>query len=278
MAICGPPLALRAMRSKSAKMSFAELPNARAALERRHEAGLLKGTGPAAMLFARSILAVIAQGIAAAILSLRGSATPWRDAAAWFPVYALLIDAGCLLLLSLLMRREGARLVDLLGFDRRRLGHDLGLALLLIVPSLVFILGGIAAASLLVYGSPEPPGIFTPLPLSAALYAAFVFPLIWGFTEQMTYNGYLAPRIQVIAGGTAVAVALVAFSWSFQHVVMPVMFDPAYMLYRMISPIPFSIFIILVYLRMRRLVPLAIVHALLDGASAFAGTLWPLLH
>jgi hypothetical protein len=50
----------------------------------------------------------------------------------------------------------------------------------------------------------------------------------------------------------------VAFSWSFQHVVMPVTFDPAYMLWRMISPIPFSVFIILMYLRIRRLVPFAI--------------------
>ena len=30
-------------------------------------------------------------------------------------------------------------------------------------------------------------------------------------------------------------------------VVMPVTFDPAYMLYRMISPIPFSVFIILMF-------------------------------
>lgn len=103
-----------------------------------------------------------------------------------------------------------------------------------------------------------------------------VFPLIWGFTEQMTYNGYLAPRIQALSG-TALAVALVAFSWSFQHVVMPVTFDPSYMLYRMLSPIPFTIFVVLLYFRVRRLVPFAVAHWLMDGAASFAGSLWPLL-
>ena len=59
--------------------------------------------------------------------------------------------------------------------------------------------------------------------------------------------------------------------------VMPVTFDPDYMLYRMISPIPFSVFIILVNLRVRRLMPFAIAHWLMDGVDAFADSLWPLL-
>lgn len=259
-------------------MSPVAFPNARGVLERRREAGSLNWTGPATMLFARSAFAIVAQGIVAAMLTLRGSAAPWRDAAPWFPVYATSIDAGCLALLWILMRREGAKLLDLLSFDRKRWARDVIKGVVLIAPSLVFILGGIAAASLLVYGSPKPPDFFRPLPLAASLYAAFVFPLIWGFTEQMTYNGYLAPRIQVVSGSTAITVALVAFSWSFQHVVMPLTFDPAYMLYRMISPLPFSIFIVLVYLRTRRLLPLAIAHWLMDGADAFAGSLWPWLH
>ena len=255
------------------------LPNSRVALEWRHAAGALTWLGPASMLFARSIFAVAAQAIIAAVLALQGSTEPWRDAARWFPVYATLIDVGCLALLWILMRREGARLFDLIGFDRARLGRDALYALLLTIPSLMFILGGIAVASLFVYGSPEPPAsIFSPLPFPAALYAALVFPLIWGCTEQMTYNGYVAPRIQAVSGRTAVAVALVAFSWSFQHVVMPVRFDPDYMLYRMISPIPFSVFIILMYLHFRRLMPFAIAHWLMDGVDAFAGSLWPLLH
>jgi hypothetical protein len=253
-------------------------PNSRAALERRYAAGALAWAGPAWMLFARLIFAVAAWAVVAALLAMQGATDAWRQAGRWFPVYATLIDAGCLVLLSILVRREGARLFDLIGFDRARLGRDALYGLLLIVPSLVLILGGIAGASLVAYGSPQPPAdIFTSLPLPAALYAALVFPWIWGFTEEMTYNGYLAPRIEVVSGRTAFAVALVAFSWSFQHAVMPVTFDPAWMLYRALAPLPFSVFIVLMYLRVRRLVPFAIAHGLMDGADAFAGSLWPLL-
>ena len=73
------------------------------------------------------------------------------------------------------------------------------------------------------------------------------------------------------------AVALVAFSWSFQHAVMPVRFDADYALYRMLSPIPFSVFVILAYFRLRRLLPFVIAHWLMDGASVFAESLLPLL-
>ena len=257
-------------------MASAELPNAPAALRGRRDAGALTWAGPATLLFARSIFAVLAYAIAVALLSLQRAPAPWRDAALWFPIYATLIDAGCLALLWLLMRREGARLIDLLSFDRTRLVRDILFGLALIAPSLVFILGGVAAASFIVYGSPAAPFAFEPLPLPAALYAVIVFPLLWGFTEQMTYNGYLAPRIEVL-GGTALAVALVAFAWSFQHAVMPVRFDADYMLYRALASIPSSIFFILVYLRIRRIAPLAIAHWLMDGASVFASALWPLL-
>jgi hypothetical protein len=61
--------------------------------------------------------------------------------------------------------------------------------------------------------------------LPAAPYGVLVWPFIWGLTEQMTYNGYLMPHFQVLCRSTSLAVALVAFAWSFQHVVMPLTFD-----------------------------------------------------
>ena len=70
---------------------------------------------------------------------------------------------------------------------------------------------------------------------------------------------------------------MVALVWSAQHAVMPLTFDADFMLYRLLSPLPFSTFIILVWLRLRRIVPLAIAHALMDGASAYLTTLRPLL-
>ncbi|HLO20350.1 MAG TPA: CPBP family glutamic-type intramembrane protease [Sphingomicrobium sp.] len=229
------------------------------------------------MLFARPVLAVVAQGLVATIYAARGSLHPWRAATPWLPVYGSLIDAGCLGLLWWLTRREEIHLRDLIGFDRRRLGKDVLLGLALIVPSLLFILAGNFTSNFLVYGRLGMPQIFEPLPLWAALYGVIVFPLLWGITEQTTYNGYVLPRLQILFGSTGLAVAAVALVWSFQHALMPLTFDPKFMLYRLLSPLPFSIFITLVYLRLRRIVPLATAHWLMDGSDAFAGSLLPLL-
>jgi hypothetical protein len=251
--------------------------NCRAAIIERRMAGALTWSGPVLMLFARSALAVAAQGVVAAMYATHGSPTPWRDAGAWLPVYGTVIDAGCLCLLWRLAQREGITLLDLAGFGRKRLGRDFLLGLALVPPSPLFIFGGNFTASLLVYGNLDAPQIFEPLPLLPALYAVLIFPLVWGVTEQITYNGYLLSRFQALSGSTGFAVAIVAFSWSFQHVVLPLTFDPNFMLYRLLSPIAHSTFITLVYLRVRRIVPLATAHWLMDGAAAFIGNLWPLL-
>jgi hypothetical protein len=252
-------------------------PNSREALLRRLDAETLTWHGPALMLFARAACAVGAQALVAAVFALRSSPTPWHDAEPWLPVYGTLIDAGCLGLLWRLKRREGIRLFDLVGFERSRLARDALLGLALVPACLVFILGGVYAAGWVLYGTLTPPYLFGPLPLPAALYGVLIFPLIWGLTEQMTYNGYLVARLQVLCRSTSLAVAIVAFAWSLQHSFMPLTFDARFMAFRLLSSVPQSVFVTLLYLRLRRLVPLAIAHALMDGASVLIGVLLPLL-
>ena len=251
--------------------------NARVTLNRRRHATMPTWRGPALMLFARAFFAVVAQALVAIVFALKSSPTPWRDAAAWLPVYGTLIDAGCLALLWRLMRREGLGLLDLVGFERTRLGRDALFGFVLVPVSLVFIFAGVYAAGWLVYGTLEPPYLYEALPLPAALYGVLVWPFLWGLTEQMTYNGYLAPRFQVLCRSTVLAVAIVAFAWSFQHVVMPLLFDAKFMAFRLLSAVPNTVFQTVLYLRVRRLIPFAIAHALMDGAGVLVGVLLPLL-
>lgn len=248
------------------RISFMD-PNSYEALLRRRKAGTLNWRGPALMLFARAVLAVGAQAVVAAIFVLRASPTPWHDAEPLITVYGTLIDAGCLAFLWWLTRREGIRLFDLVGFERTRLVRDVLLGFSLIPVSLVFILGGSYAAGWLLYGTPSQPVFSKPLPLPAAVYGVLVFPVIWGLTEQMTYNGYLLPRFQVLSRSTIVAIAVVAFAWSLQHAFMPLTFDPKFMAFRVLASVPNSVLFTLLYLRLRRVIPLAIAHALLDSLT-----------
>jgi hypothetical protein len=238
---------------------------------------MLTWRGPALMLLARAACAVAAQGVVAAIFALRASPTPWHDAEPWLPVYGTLIDAGCLALLWRLTRREGMRLFDLVGFERARLGRDTLLGFALVPASLVFILGGTSGVGWLLYGTLSPPFLFGSLPWPAALYGVLVFPFIWGLTEQMTYNGYLASRFQVLGRSTSLAIVVVAFAWSLQHAFMPLTFDPKFMAFRLLSSVPNTVFQAFLYLRLRRLLPFVFAHALMDGASVFVGVLLPLL-
>ena len=242
-------------------------PNSHEALIRRREAGTLTWRGPALMLFARAAFGVGAQAVVAAVFALRASPTPWHDAEPWLPVYGTLIDAGCLVLLWRLTRREGIDLFDLVGFERARLARDTLLGLALIPVSLVFIFGGVYAAGWLVYGTLTQPYFLGGLPLAAALYGVLIWPFVWGLTEQMTYNGYLVPRFQILCRNTSVAIAVVAFVWSMQHAFMPLTFDAKFMAYRLLASVPSSVFETVLYLRLRRVVPLAIAHALMDGST-----------
>lgn len=161
--------------------------------------------------------------------------------------------------------------------SRTRLVRDALLGLALIPASLVFILGGNYAAGWLLCGTLTPAYFFGPLPLPAALYGVLVWPFPWGLTEQTTHHGYLAPRLQVLCRSTSLAILVVAFAWSAQHAFMPLTFDAKFMAFRLLSPIPFAVFATLLYLRFRRLVPLAIAHAPMDGASVLIGVLRPAL-
>jgi hypothetical protein len=70
---------------------------------------------------------------------------------------------------------------------------------------------------------------------------------------------------------------IVACEWSLQHSFMPLTIDAKYMAFRFLSSIPNSVFQTFLYLRFRRLLPLAISHAVMDGASVVIGVLLPAL-
>lgn len=146
-------------------------------------------------------------------------------------MYGTLIDAGCLVLLWRLTRREGIGLFDLAGFERARIVRDALLGFALIPLSLVFILGGTYAAGGTVYGALTPPYLLVGRPAIAGCS-------LW---LLVTYNGYLLPGFQVLCRSTSVAIAVVAFARSLQHVFMPLTFHAKFMTVRLLVSVPFPV-------------------------------------
>jgi hypothetical protein len=238
------------------------------AIQSRLAKGRIPRYGPILMLFARSTFILLAQGITFLLLrqlNVQNSDVAIRN---WFSVYGTLADFGCLGLMIWLTRREGIRLLDLIGFVKSKLKTDilLGLGIFIIIfPVTIFGFGRLAM--LIAYGSlnpvfPEYTFIRT-LPLLAVLYSRILWWPLWSLTEELTYNGYALPRLVAMTKSPWVSVAIVSFFYSIQHSFHSLA-NFQYGFYMFLLFIPLTVALELIYLRVRRLVPLIIGHWLMD--------------
>jgi membrane protease YdiL (CAAX protease family) len=229
------------------------------------------------MVFARLVLALLAQAVVAGLFALRGHVTPWQAAAPWWTVYGTAIDVGCLLLLAWLARREGMRLVALIGPTRQRVWRALLVGLGILVLLIAMGMLGDMVFAPLIYGADEAPAPMGPLPLWGALYSVLVWPLVWGIAEETTYQGYALPRLEVLSGRAWLAVAIVSLGWAVQHCALPLLPDWRWALFRFASSLPFAIALPIIYLRTRRLLPIIVAHWIADALSALLLLVLPLI-
>ncbi len=253
-------------------MAAIPFPNSLESIQSRLARIRIPRYGPMLMLFSRSALILLAQGIT--YLLLKQFHVPNTEVALrnWWSVYGTLVDVGCLGLLVWLTRREGIRLLDLVGLVKSKLKTDipLGLAIFILVfPVTIFGLGRVAM--LIAFGTLNPvfpEGTFIrTLPLLAVLYSRLLWWPIWSATEEMTYNGYALPRLIAQTKSTWLAVAVVSFFFSLQHSFLALAtFRQG--LYMFLAFIPLTVAIELIYLRIKRLPPLIVAHWLMDLTSA----------
>ena len=247
--------------------------NSKEQIQSRFALGQIGWAGPLILVAGRTILIVLAQAIFALVFLLRHHPSPWLAAAPWWTVFGTIADIGCLALLAWFTRAEGIGIRDLVGKIRLRRGHDIFAGLgwfLLVFP---FFLGGGILGARLVYG-PAGPNIpmgllqARALPLWAIFYSLSLWWMIWSPTEDMTYNGYAFPRLEVLFGRSWLAILVVAFWWTLQHCALPLIFDWKYILWRFCSFLPGVLVILLIYRRTRRLPPLILAHWLMDIGGA----------
>jgi membrane protease YdiL (CAAX protease family) len=136
---------------------------------------------------------------------------------------------------------------------------------------------GMSLTHLLVYGTPEPPQIMGGVPLWGAIYSVTLFPILWGISEQITYQGYSLTRLERYFGNKWIAIIIVSFGWMLQHAALPLVLDWQYILFRMVSFFPLTVAMPLIFLRTKRLLPFIIAHWAMDLTAAIMGTLLPIL-
>jgi len=257
----------------SASPATSEL-NSIEVLSERARVGILGWTGPWLVLVGRSLLIIAAQAVTVCILWMRFHSWSWNAAAKWWTVYGTLVDIGCLTLMAVYTRREGIRLRNLIGRVRLRWGRDLFLGAALLMLVFPFFILGAASATRMVYGSGQPP-VFAGLaagrvlPLWGIIYSLTLWLLIWSPTEEVTYRGYVLPRLEALCRKRWLAYGLVSFWWTLQHVFLPFILDWKFVLWRFLAFVPGVVLLTLPSLKIRRLAPFIFAHWPMDLIALF---------
>jgi membrane protease YdiL (CAAX protease family) len=253
-------------------------PNSIAAVRRRLGEGRVSWTGPVLLIVARTTLWMTAQTVVALLFLAQGRANPWHQACYWWSVCFTLADIGCVVGMRFFLGKEGLRLRDLVGPVRLRHGRDVFLGVfyfLLFSPG--FFAGGLLAHKLF-YGNAASPGDFIlhahALPLWATVYSLVIFWPINSLVEEMTYQGYVLPRLEALTGRTWIAFAAVAFWFTAQHCVIGFVPNLRSILFRFFAFLPGVVIVIAIYLRTRRLAPLIVGHWIIDLSAVLMTAVW----
>jgi membrane protease YdiL (CAAX protease family) len=217
------------------------------------------------VLVVRTALFVLAYFITAGLFTLAGNPDGYTAARPWWPVAGLFVNTVCLALLAGVTKSEHFSLASLIGFDRQKLKKDLLSSLWMIGVSMILAVTATFGFGLPFYGLKTPAGLLSlaALPGWAMVVSLTIFPLVNAFVEEMTYNGYVFPRL---AGhiSSPWAVAWVTLFFCLQHIAIPFAFDPKFLLWRFLSFVPLLLFWVLIYSRFRRLTPLIVTHWFMD--------------
>jgi membrane protease YdiL (CAAX protease family) len=243
-------------------------PNSRTAVSQRVAAGRITWTGPLLLLVTRSTMWMTSLSLVTLLFIFQHRANPWREACYWWSVCFTLADVVCVVAMRFFLNREGLRLHDLVGPIRLRYGRDFFLGIgyfLLFSPG--FFVGGYVAQKLF-YGSAVNPSGFIlhahVLPLWATVYSLVIFWPINSVVEEMTYQGYVLPRLEALTGRTWIAFAAVAFWFTLQHCALGFVPEWRSIVCRFVGFLPGCVIIILIYVRTRRLAPLIVGHWIID--------------
>jgi hypothetical protein len=219
------------------------------------------------MLASRTVLFAVFQASIALSFFLSGTASPWEESIAWWPVTATLTNFVVVAAMATLFRREGGNYLALFRIDRKTVRSDLAVLAASFVVISVLAIGPNVALSTLLWGNPERSLdlLVRPLPLWAAWVALVLFPLTIPFAELPTYFGYARPRLRALTGKPWVAILVSGAFLSLQHATLPLIFDWRFIVWRAFMFLLFALFTAWLLTWRPRLLPYTVVvHGLLD--------------
>ena len=216
-------------------------------------------------------LRTIAYGIGFALTALvfyfSGHGDFLTKAGPWWPVYGLLANYICFVIVNKALKKENVKFFSLVGYNAGKIRKDIRLSLVFILCSVILAVAPAIAFAYLMYGRYpyELVPSFSSIPMLIVIVFLVVSPVVNSAIEEITYNGFIFPRLEAKVKNTAVTVLWVLLFFTIQHVFITFAPDFKYMVWRLLSFVPLLLFWIIVYSRMRRLTTLIIVHWFMDA-------------
>jgi hypothetical protein len=218
------------------------------------------------------------QLVVAGLLIVGGAAAvgdALNAAAAWWMVYAAIVDLGTLGVIGWLIRRQGVTYRSLLGPTAAVWQVALG-AVGVLAATIPAVAYGTEVTKAFYGDATLPMFAMVDVPVWASVFAALVVPLLTELAEPVAYLGVLLPWLERRIGRSWLAASIVVVVWAAEHAFFPLLtndggLDLAFAAYRVVSVLPFlAVWTALYYAFGRRLLPIMVARLVFNGGSAIA--------
>jgi hypothetical protein len=196
-------------------------------------------------------------------------------AAAWWMVYAVIVDLGTLGVIVWLIRRQGITYRSLLGPPAAAWQVALG-ALGVLAATIPAVAYGTEVTKAFYGDAALPMFAMVDVPVWASVFAVLVGPLLAELAEPVAYLGILLPWLERRIGRSWLAALIVVVIWAAEHAFYPLLttdggLDLGFAVYRVVSVLPFlAVWTALYYAFGRRLLPIMAARLVFNGGTAIA--------
>jgi uncharacterized protein len=214
----------------------------------------------------RTIAFGVGYTLTALIFLLLGSHDFLLKSSPWWPVYGLFANLLCFIIISRALKNENVKILSLINFQAQKIKKDIMISLAFIILSIIIAISSSFIFGYLMYGRYPYDLIprFSDMPIVIVISFVVIFPIINSILEEITYNGYIFPRLEAEVKNTNIVILIVLFFFTLQHIFIMFVPDVKYLTWRLLCFVPLLAFWIIIYSRMRRLTSLIIVHWFMD--------------
>jgi membrane protease YdiL (CAAX protease family) len=225
----------------------------------------------------RTIAFGLGYALTSLIFLLLGSHDFLIKASPWWPVYGLFANLLCFIIIRRALKDENVKISSLINFQSQKIKKDIMFSLAFITLSIIIAITSSFIFGYLIFGRYpyDLMPLFSDIPIVVVIIFVVIFPVINSILEEITYNGFIFPRLEAEVKNTNIVILIVLCFFTLQHIFIMFVPDLKYLTWRLLCFIPLLAFWIIIYKKMRRLTSLIIVHWFMDSFAIMSIILAP---